>query len=350
MKSVNDLQFSIIIASAAFLAGIVFYFVLSFIIRLQHRRILARDGQSKLNVLIGPLRLLVPALSIAFVLPIMRLSDEAQERFNHIIELWIYAATGWLLVKLVLIARDVILARYDIEQRDNLRARQIYTQLRIIGHIVNFVIVLLTVAFMILSFSEMREVGLSLLASAGIAGVIIGFAAQKTLGNLLAGIQIAITQPIRMDDVVIVENEWGWIEEITLTYVVVRIWDLRRLVVPISNFIEKPFQNWTRKSADLLGSVFVYADYTVPVDALRGELTRVLENSSYWDKKVNVLQVTNLTDKTVELRALMSAADSPTAWNLRCEVREKLLGFLQAKYPESLPRMRVLMDKKASTP
>lgn len=145
---------------------------------------------------------------------------------------------------------------------------------------------------------------------------------------------------------VIVENEWGWIEEITLTYVVVRIWDLRRLVIPISYFVEKPFQNWTRTSADILGSVFLYADYTVPVDKIREELTRILENSSYWDKKVNVFQVTNASENTVELRALMSAADSPTAWNLRCEVREKLLLFLQKNYPESLPKTRIQLNKE----
>ena len=182
-----------------------------------------------------------------------------------------------------------------------------------------------------------------MLASAGIAGIILGFAAQKTLGNFIAGIQLAFAQPIRIDDVVIIENEWGWIEEISLTYVVVRIWDLRRLIVPVSYFIEKPFQNWTRISSDLLGTVFIYADYTIPVNEVREEMTRILNGSPRWDKKVNVLQVTNADNRTIELRALMSAADSPTAWDLRCEVREKLLEFLQKRYPESLPRVRLDM-------
>jgi small-conductance mechanosensitive channel len=165
----------------------------------------------------------------------------------------------------------------------------------------------------------------------------------------LAGIQIAITQPIRLDDVVIVENEWGRIEEITLTYVVVRIWDLRRLILPISYFIEKPFQNWTRVSADILGTVFIYVDYTVPVDAFREELTRILQNSPNWDKKVNIVQVTDASEKTVEVRALMSAADASMAWNLRCEVRERLIAFLKKSYPQALPRARVELDQHGST-
>ena len=149
-----------------------------------------------------------------------------------------------------------------------------------------------------------------------------------------------------MDDVVIVENEWGRIEEITLTYVVVRIWDLRRLIVPITYFIEKPFQNWTRVTADILGSVFIYTDYTVPIDAIREELHKILNNSELWDKKVCVLQVTNTTERTVELRALMSAADASTAWTLRCEVREKLIDFIREKYPDALPKLRTQLDTR----
>jgi len=241
--------------------------------------------------------------------------------------------------------RDIILSRYDITAKDNLEARRVATQIRVIQRMIVAVIIVLTVAFMLMIFPRVRQVGVSLLASAGVLGIVLGFAAQKTLGNFIAGIQIALAQPIRLDDVVIVEGEWGWIEEIALTYVVVRIWDLRRLVVPISYFTEKPFQNWTRVSADILGSVFVYADYTVPVQAVREELTRLLKGDPRWDKKVNVLQVTEMKEHTVELRALMSAADSPTAWELRCAVREGLLRFLQQKYPQALPRTRVEMDK-----
>ena len=224
-------------------------------------------------------------------------------------------------------------------------ARRVYTQIGVISNIIIVGIILLTVSFILMTFPAVRQIGVSLLASAGVLGIVLGFAAQKTLGNIIAGIQIAISQPIRLDDAVVVENEWGWIEEITLTYVVVRIWDLRRLVLPISYFIEKPFQNWTRTSADIIGSVFLYVDYTVPMEEVRQELYNILEKSPHWDKKVKVLQVTNTTERTVELRALMSAADSPTAWNLRCEVREKLIEFLQKKYPKGLPRTRVELNK-----
>jgi small-conductance mechanosensitive channel len=222
--------------------------------------------------------------------------------------------------------------------------------MRLITNIIGVVIVVLTISFVLMSFAEVRQIGVSILASAGIVGIVIGFAAQKTLGNLIAGIQIAIAQPIRLGDVVVIEGEWGLIEKITLTFVVVRVWDLRRLVVPISYFLEKPFQNWTRTSADLLGTVFIYADYTVPVKEVRNELTRILQNSPQWDKKVNELQVTNATDKTVELRALMSAEDSSTAWNLRCEVREKMLEFLQQRFPNCLPRVRIEMNNDGSHP
>ena len=166
------------------------------------------------------------------------------------------------------------------------------------------------------------------------------------MGNLLAGFQIAITQPIRIDDVVIVEGEFGWIEEISLTYVVVRIWDLRRLVLPISYFIEKPFQNWTRKSADILGAVYLYVDYSVPVGAIREELERILKKSSHWDGKVWRLHVTDATEKSLQIRAIMSAPDAGTAWELRCEVREKLVEFMQKNYPEHLPKFRISMDSE----
>jgi len=193
---------------------------------------------------------------------------------------------------------------------------------------------------MLMSFERVRQLGTAIFASAGILGIVIGFAAQRSISTVLAGLQIAITQPFRIDDVVIVEGEWGRIEEITLTYVVVRIWDLRRLVLPITYFLEKPFQNWTRESADLLGTVFLYTDYTIPVQEVREELHRILQESELWDGKVWNLQITNMTEKSVELRALMSAQEASTAWNLRCEVREKLLDFIQSKYPGALPRVR----------
>ena len=231
-------------------------------------------------------------------------------------------------------------ARYRIDIQDNLRARKIRTQVEVLHRIGIVVIGFVALATILMTFPSVRNVGTSLFASAGVAGLIIGLSARSTLANLIAGLQLALTEPIRLEDVVIVEGEWGWIEEIGTTYVVVRIWDLRRLVVPLSYFIEKPFQNWTRRTANLLGTVHLHADYTVPVAEVREELHRILEASPLWDGKVWNLQVTDASEQTVELRALMSAADSGKAWDLRCEVREKLIGFLQAQHPGCLPRTR----------
>jgi small-conductance mechanosensitive channel len=224
--------------------------------------------------------------------------------------------------------------------KDNLEARKIYTQVKVLKKIAVVVIVVFTTASMLMVFDSVRQLGTSILASAGVVGIIIGFAAQRSIATVLAGFQIAMTQPIRLDDVVIVEDEWGRIEEITLTYVVVRIWDLRRLIVPINYFTEKPFQNWTRVSADLLGTVYLYCDYALPVEAVRAELQRLLQASPLWDGKVANVQVTDATEKALQLRALMSASDASKLWDLRCAVREQLLGFLQRKYPDSLPRLR----------
>jgi len=230
----------------------------------------------------------------------------------------------------------------------------VYTQVRVLGRVGKAIIAVFALASMLMVFDSVRQFGTSILASAGIAGIIVGFAAQRSIATLLAGFQIALTQPIRLDDVVIVDNEWGRIEDITLTYVVVRIWDERRLVVPITHFIERPFQNWTRSSSDLLGSVFLHVDYTVPLGALREELDRILAASPHWDGKVKVLHVTDARERTLELRILASAPDAPSTWNLRCEVREKLVAFLQARYPQCLPRVRAELlqpaDQDSQTP
>jgi small-conductance mechanosensitive channel len=253
---------------------------------------------------------------------------------------------SWSLLELVRTFKYILLDRYDISKEDNLQSRKVYTQVNLLGRVLNFLIIIFAVGMFLLSFESIRKIGIGLFASAGLAGIIVGLAAQKVIGTLLAGIQLAITQPFRIDDAVIVEGEWGWIEEINLTYVVVRIWDKRRLVVPTTYFIDKPFQNWTRTSADIIGTIFIYADYTLPVSALRAELTRLLEDNTLWDRKVNVLQVTDARESTVELRALVSAKNSPEAWDLRVHIREKLLEFIQKNYPDSLPKTRIKLDKK----
>lgn len=293
-----------------------------------------------------PLRAIFLLALVNFVLPLLNMTQGVVDVLRHLLVLGLIAAVGWLAIMSIDVVRDIIIARHTLEQKDNLLARRIQTQIRILARIAAAAIYIITIASALMTFPKVQQLGVSILASAGIAGVVIGFAAQKSLGNLLAGIQIAFTQPIRIDDVVIVEGEYGVIEEITLTYVVVRIWDKRRLIIPINYFIENTFQNWTRVTSEILGTVYLYMDYDVDVDALREELKKILDNSEFWDGQAQGIQVTNNTEDSVEVRALMSATDAPTAWSLRCQVREKLIDFLQREYPESLPRTRVELEPK----
>ncbi len=263
----------------------------------------------------------------------------------HFSAILLIALVIWLLTKAVCALSDIVLLRFEVDVRDNLRARQVHTQVNMLRRIVIVVILAIGFAAILMTFDKVRQLGTAILASAGIAGIVLGLAAQKTLGNLIAGLQIAFTQPIRIDDVVIVEGEWGRIEDITLTYVVVKIWDLRRLVVPITYFVEHPFQNWTRVNADLLGTVLLYTDYIVPLEAVRTEFQRILDETELWDRKVGQLQVTNASERTLELRALVSASNAGASWDLRCHVREKLVEFIQKNYPHALPRLRADLQK-----
>jgi small-conductance mechanosensitive channel len=251
---------------------------------------------------------------------------------------------AWLLIIFLRKSKRMFLKGFDISAEDNLKARKIYTQINLLEKIIIFVIALLAIGFILISFDSIKKIGYGIFASAGLAGIFIGLSAQKVVGALLAGIQIAFTQPFRIEDAVFVENEWGWIEEINLTYVVIRLWDKRRLVLPSTYFLEKPFQNWTRTSADIVGTVFLHTDYRVSFEELRKELTRILENTTLWDKQVNVLQVTDAKERSVEIRILVSAKNSPTTWDLRVHVREKMIEFIQKNYPESLPRTRIHLD------
>jgi small-conductance mechanosensitive channel len=292
-------------------------------------------------LVVRALRLLVPLAGVILVIPTLRIPEEAQQLFQKASSLLLIFAVGFIAYQLVQAVEQALLGQYRLDVRDNLEARKIYTQVQVLKKLAMVLIVVFTGACMLMVFDTVRQLGASILASAGVLGIIVGFAAQKSIATVVAGFQIAITQPIRLDDVVIVEGEWGRIEEITLTYVVVRIWDLRRLIVPINYFIEKPFQNWTRVSADLLGSVFLHVDYTVPLRALRAELDRLLAGSKLWDGKVKVIQVTDAKATAMEVRVLVSAADASSAWDLRCELRERLIDFLRRHYPQSLPRTRV---------
>ena len=287
-----------------------------------------------------PTRLLLPVLALMAAIPWMPINQEIVGHLTHATSLVLIGCVAWALVALLDVVQDYISHRHALELADNLAARRMTTQVQVLRHIAVVLIVILSIAIMVMTFPNVRHVGESLFASAGLAALVAGLAARTTLSSLLAGVQIALSQPMRLEDAVVVEGEWGWVEEITMTYVVVRIWDLRRLIVPLSYFIEKPFQNWTRQTANLLGSVFIYADYTLPIEPVRQELQRILQSTKLWDGRVWNLQVTNAKENVIELRALMSAASGSVAWDLRCYVREKLVDFIQQKYPESLPQVR----------
>jgi len=247
---------------------------------------------------------------------------------------------AWLARTALSIWMTLHLRRFKLDTEDNLLARKHVTQTRILQRVADIAIVVIGFAAVLMTFSSVRQYGISLLASAGAAGLVVGLALQPLLKNLLAGIQLALTQPIRIDDAVIVEGEWGNVEEITATYVVIRIWDKRRLIVPLNYFMERPFQNWTRQEAALLGSVFIYLDYSVPIAAVRAEVDRIVRASGYWDGDAIAVQVTDFRETVMEVRILASASNGGRTFNLRCEIREKLANFLQANYPQALPRFR----------
>ncbi|MGN6369189.1 MAG: mechanosensitive ion channel family protein [Phycisphaerae bacterium] len=294
-----------------------------------------------------PVRWLLVILAVRIALELGAFTPGVLDFVTHILSISLIIVVAWFILALLHVAREWILRRYEITSPDNLHARRVHTQIKLLERVVMTLIVIVAFGCVLMTFSRVRELGVSLLASAGIVGVILGFAAQKILAGLLAGLQVAITEPIRIDDVVIVEGEWGIIEEITLTYVVVRIWDLRRLVVPMTYFLEKPFQNWTRTSAALLGTIFFYLDPTVDVEPIRAELRRLVEGSPLWDKKVVGLQITDAKERTVEVRCLVSAANSSAAFDLRCMVREKLLTFIKETQPGALARVRYEDDSPA---
>lgn len=338
----------LILIGVAIAIGLIVKFLLSLLIRKKPsagkpqfsipHSILTRMGK--------PFSYLLPLLALNFLLPLMKMSPRVYPGVDKTIGILLTLSFAYVLIGVVKVFEDYAFHTFDINKADNLRERKIRTQLQFIRQLAIGLIIILAACIILLSFNNLRKLGASLLAGVGVGGIIIGFAAQKSLSNLLAGFQIAFTQPLRIDDVLVVEGEWGRVEEITLTYVVLNIWDQRRLILPINYFIEKPFQNWTRNTADILGTVFLYLDYTVPLEPLRKEFTRLLENNPLWDKRVSVMQITNASEKTIEVRALMSASSSGNAFDLRCDVREGLIKFVQANYPDSLPLVRISQGQR----
>ncbi|RYE53840.1 MAG: mechanosensitive ion channel family protein, partial [Sphingobacteriales bacterium] len=335
-----------------YLAAIVVFVVLKLVAPLLTRLItrLAAPFSFAHNLLERikpPINWLIPLLALRTILGSaandLRFIDEAR----HFTTIAIIATVTWLGLRIISAAQEVILERHPTNVSDNLAARRVQTQTKVLVQTLGFFVILFGLSAMLMTFPGARQFGTSLLASAGLAGLAVGFAAKPVLGNLIAGLQLAFTQPIRLDDVVIVENEWGRVEEITGTYVVIRIWDDRRLIVPLQYFIEHPFQNWTRKTSNLIGSLFLWVDYAMPLEPLRKELDKLCAQSpNLWDGKVCVLQVTEATEKAIQLRILVSTKDSSSNWDLRCFVREKLINFISLNYPECLPQVRANLHEE----
>jgi len=345
--SSQDWMYAVFLFSAVVVFGNGLHYV---VFRLLRRRQSEKQRRSfgLRTYLAKPARGVLLIIGLRIILPfIPRIPLDVLDRVEQIVECLLVVFLGWMAIGGVYVFQAVTLSRFDTTVADNLRARRVHTQMQFFRRMLITIVVLLDIGALLWTVNDQRlwNYGTGLLASAGLASVMLAIAAKSTASNLIAGLQIAISEPIRMDDVVVIQGEWGRIEEITGTYVVVKIWDERRLVVPLSFFIEQPFENWTRRRGDLLGTAFVYVDYTVPVEPLRAELTRIVSASPLWDKRVCGLQVTNLTDRSMELRCLVSSGGSSQLFDLRCLVREKMVEFLRENYPQALPTTRVAMQE-----
>ncbi len=292
----------------------------------------------------APAQYAVIVLAAALIAPALPLDKGTTDILNRVLAAAFVLLSGWIAAFASNLAIDHYMTRFKTDVEDNLMARKALTQIHVLKRSVTVLIGVVTLALALMTFDAVRQYGISLFASAGIAGLAVGMAAKPLLSNFIAGLQLAVTQPIRIDDAVVIQGEWGWIEEMTSTYVVVRLWDARRLIVPLSYFLENTFQNWTRTSATIIGTVLLYVDYTADIEAIRAKLLELVKLDKKWDGSVANLQVTDLTDHTVELRVLVSAKNSSLVWDLRCEMREQLLAFLRQEHPEFLPRNRASLD------
>lgn len=351
LRELNELPTyasNIILASAALLSGLIFKVMATLLLRMYSKSnsdfSLFRSILRRLN---KPVTWFLPLFILNLVLPLMELSSKQYYILEKVISIAIIISFSTVLISIIKIFEDLFYHVYDLTKSDNLRERKIRTQLQFVRKLIVALIVVLALGAVLLSFSSLRRIGTGLLTGVGISGIIVGLAAQKSLGNLLAGLQIVFTQPIRLDDALIVEGEFGKVEEITLTYVVLKLWDQRRLILPINYFIEKPFQNWTRTSAEIMGTVFLHLDLSAPFDEIRNEFLSLIETTPLWDKRVGVMQVTDTTESTVEVRLLVSAENSAEAFDLRCFVRENMISFIQKNYPSALPKTRAIIENNS---
>ena len=343
LQKLPPLLWNLLLVALAILSGLLLRFILSLMIK---KNTIIEDYsfyRSLVRRLGAPFNLFLPLFILNMLQEYMVMDKKQTITLDKVLEILLTIAIANILIGIVKIAEDYVYYHYDLKKVDNLRERKVRTQLQFIRRLVVGVIIFLTLCIILLSFEKLRKLGAGLLTGVGVGGIIVGIAAQKSLANLLAGFQIAFTQPLRLDDVLLVEGEYGRVEEITLTYVVMQLWDQRRLILPINYFIENPFQNWTRTGSEILGTAMLYLDYNVPVEEVRKEFMRLVQNNELWDKRVAVLQVTNFTQNLVELRCLISANNSSKSFDLRCYLRENLLNYIRANYPLSLPQTRVII-------
>ena len=343
-----------IVAVLILLIAIALALFLHRVLRKASRRLLAvryPDLFSVITQMRGLSRLALFILAVFVALPVAPLDYDFKRLIARFLLMAIIALIGWAAITALHITADIYLRRYRLDVEDNLLARKHNTQIRVLLRTVYGLLVIFTLGAALMTFQTVRQYGVSLFASAGVAGIVAGLAARPVLSNLIAGVQLAMTQPIRLEDAVIVENEYGNVEEIGSTYVVLRLWDLRRMIVPLTYFIEKPFQNWTRESSTLIGTVLIYVDYRAPVDAMREAAEKIVRASNRWDGRVFNVAVTDFKNDTMEVRILASAGAAGKVSDLRCEIREKLIDFLQREHPEALPRQRteLALDRAAKT-
>ena len=343
MEVIENIPVDLIIIVGGLLTGLIIRFLVIKAIQLGLRNHEHDNFRASLRKIRPSTYFFIPIL-IIFLSFTFYNSQTGFPVYQKVFQVLLIISGFWFLIRLVYAFEEIILRQFDVSKEDNIRERKIVTQLSFLKKFLIFLLCVVGLSAILLSFDEGRKFGTGLITSAGILSIIVGLAAQKTIANLLAGIQIAFTQPIRIDDVVIVEKEWGRIEEITMTYVVVKIWDLRRMIVPITYFIENPFQNWTRNDASVIGTVFLYADFRLPLDPLRKRLTEYLQTEPLWDGNTNVVQVNDTSENTMHIRALVSAKNSSEAFDLRCNVREMLIGFIRDHYIDYLPTTRVLLE------
>jgi small-conductance mechanosensitive channel len=329
---------AVILAFAAVMALLLHSAVARLIQRFVRRRHPYLAGILAGTWRLGQIGFVIAALFIA--LPVAPFDWDITTSLAYALLIATIVLVGCIVITATHVMADLYLLRFRLDVADNLLARKHVTQVRVLRRVVDTLLIIVTVGAVLMTFEPVRQYGVSLFASAGVAGLVVGFAARPVLSNLIAGIQLAMTQPIRIDDTVLVENEFGNVEEITATYVVVRLWDLRRMIVPLTYFIEKPFQNWSRESTSLIGTVLLDVDYTTPVDRVRDKAEEIAKASPLWDGNLLKLQVTDSDAETMELRVIATARSAGDAFNLRCELREKLIAYLQAELPGSLPRRR----------